>query len=94
MKFSSDELIPFSEARSGMSKVIEKVLAGRELVVTRHGKLTVALISAEQLFHFREMERELKAYLSKADAIEEHIELKDARSALMLRIASNKKEST
>ena len=59
MKFSSDELIPFSEARSGMSKVIEKVLAGREFVVTRHSKMTVAIITASQLFQFREMEREL-----------------------------------
>jgi prevent-host-death family protein len=94
MKFSSDELIPFSEARSGMSKVIEKVLAGEELVVTRHGKLTVAIISAEQLYYFREMERELKEYLSKAEAVGESVESKKVKSALMLRIDLNKKEST
>ena len=35
MKFSSDELIPFSEARSGMSKVKEKLAALRRRMVTK-----------------------------------------------------------
>ena len=86
MKFSSDELIPFSEARSGMSKVIEKVLAGREFVVTRHSKMTVAIISASQLFQFREMERELSEYLDFIDGEKNGGDGKDKLAALRRRM--------
>ncbi len=64
MKFSSDELIPFSDARSGLSRVIEDVMGGRELVVTKHGKMTVALVAASQFYQYREMERELNEFLA------------------------------
>lgn len=88
MKFSSDELIPFSEARSGMSKVIEKVLAGREFVVTRHSKMTVAIITASQLFQFREMERELIEYLDSIDGEKSGGDAKDKLAALKRRIVA------
>ena len=88
MKFSSDELIPFSEARSGMSKVIEKVLAGREFVVTRHSKMTVAIITASQLFQFREMERELSEYLDSIDGEKSGGDAKDKLAALKRRIVA------
>lgn len=88
MKFSSDELIPFSEARSGMSKVIEKVLAGREFVVTRHSKMTVAIITASQLFQFREMERELSEYLGFIDGEQSGGDVKDKLAALRRRMVA------
>ncbi len=88
MKFSSDELIPFSEARSGMSKVIERVLVGREFVVTRHSKMTVAIITASQLFQFREMERELSEYLDSIDGEKNGGDAKDKLAALKRRIVA------
>ena len=88
MKFSSDELIPFSEARSGMSKVIEKVLAGSEFVVTRHSKMTVAIITASQLFQFREMERELSEYLDYIDGEKSGGDVKDKLAALRRRMVA------
>ena len=88
MKFSSDELIPFSEARSGMSKVIERVLTGREFVVTRHSKMTVAIITASQLFQFREMERELSEYLDSIDGEKSGGDAKDKLAALKRRIVA------
>lgn len=88
MKFSSDELIPFSEARSGMSKVIEKVLAGREFVVTRHSKMTVAIITASQLFQFREMERELSEYLDSIDGETSGGDVKEKLAALRRRMVT------
>ena len=88
MKFSSDELIPFSEARSGMSKVIEKVLAGREFVVTRHSKMTVAIITASQLFQFREMERELSEYLDSIDSEMSGGDVKEKLAALRRRMVT------
>ena len=88
MKFSSDELIPFSEARSGMSKVIEKVLAGREFGVTRHSKMTVASITASQLFQFREMERELSEYLDSIDGETSGGDVKEKLAALRRRMVT------
>ena len=57
MKFSSDELMPFFEVRTGMSKHLDDVQAGKEIVITRHGKPEGALLSAAQLFRYREVDR-------------------------------------
>ncbi len=69
MKFSTDELMPFFEVRTGMSKHLDDVQAGKEIVITRHGKPEGALVSAAQLFRYRELERvitELTALLNAA----------------------------
>lgn len=55
MKFSTDELMPFFEVRTGMSKHLDYVQDGNEIVIARHGKPEGALISAAQLY--RELER-------------------------------------
>lgn len=71
MKFSTDELMPFFEVRTGMSKHLDDVQAGKEIVITRHGKPEGALVSAAQLFRYRELERvitELTALLNAATA--------------------------
>ena len=57
MKFSTDELMPFFDVRTGMSKHLDDVQAGKEIVITRHGKPEGALLSAAQLFQYREHER-------------------------------------
>lgn len=57
MKFSTDELMPFFEVRTGMSKYLDEVQAGKEIVITRHGKPEGALLSATQLYRYRELER-------------------------------------
>ena len=71
-----------------MSKVIEKVLAGREFVVTRHSKMTVAIITASQLFQFREMERELSEYLDSIDDEKSGGDVKDKLAALRRRMVA------
>jgi len=57
MKFSSDELMPFSDVRTGLSHFLVKVQAGKEIVITRHGKPMAALVAASQLYRYRELER-------------------------------------
>ena len=57
MKFSIGELMPFFEVRTGMSKRLDDVQVGKEIVITRHGKPEGALISAAQLYRYRELER-------------------------------------
>ena len=57
MKFSTDELMPFFAVRTGMSKHVGEVQAGKKIVVTRQGKSTGALVSAIQLYHYQELNR-------------------------------------
>ena len=57
MKFSSDELMPFSDVRTGLSHFLVSVQAGKEIVITRHGKPIAALVAASQLYRYRELER-------------------------------------
>lgn len=63
MKFSTDELMPFFEVRTGMSKHLDDVQAGKEIVITRHGKPEGALLSAAQLYRYRELDRLLEHLL-------------------------------
>ena len=57
MKFSIGELMPFFEVRTGMSKRLDDVQVGKEIVITRYGKPEGTLISAAQLYRCRELER-------------------------------------
>ena len=57
MKFSSDELMPFSDVRTGLSHFLVDVQAGKEIVITRHGKPIAALVAASQLYRYRELGR-------------------------------------
>lgn len=69
VKFSTDELMPFFEVRTSMSKHLDNVQIGKEIIITRHGKPEGALISAAQLYRYRELERifnELTALLETA----------------------------
>jgi len=92
MKFSSDELIPFSDARSGLSRVIEDVMGGRELVVTKHGKMTVALVAASQFYQYREMERELNEFLAALEHDKSGGDTKLALAALKKRVAAKRED--
>ena len=91
MNFSTDELIPFSDARSGLSRVIEDVMSGRELVVTKHGKMTVALVAASQFYQYREMERELNEFLAALEHDKSSSDTKLALTALKKRVAAKRK---
>jgi prevent-host-death family protein len=91
MNFSTDELIPFSDARSGLSPVVDDVMGGRELVVTKHGKMTVALVAASQLYQYREMERGLNEFLMALEHNKSGSDTKLALTALKKLMAAKKK---
>ena len=90
MNFSTDELIPFSDARSGLSRVVDDVMGGRELVVTKHGKMTVALIAASRLYRYREMERELSEFFAALERDKSGGDTKLALTALKKRVAAKR----
>lgn len=57
MRFSTDEIKPFYEVRQNLSKAIDDVAQdGGEVVIAKHGKPVAALISAEGLYRYREVD--------------------------------------
>lgn len=81
MKFSSDELMPFFEVRTGMSKHLDDVQAGKEIVITRHGKPSGALVSAAQLYRYREQSRYMGEFLNMLKSVTP--KLSNAQAALV-----------
>ena len=67
-------------------------MGGRELVVTKHGKMTVALVAASQFYHYREMERELNEFLAALKHDKSGSETKLAVAALKKRVTAKRKD--
>ena len=57
MGISSSDVVPFSQARANLSELAEQVKAGAEKIITRNGESYVALIDAERLDHYHQLER-------------------------------------
>jgi prevent-host-death family protein len=52
-----DNIIPFSQARANLSKVIEKAQAGQETIITRNGLPAAAVIDAVRYEHYQKLDR-------------------------------------
>ena len=52
------DIIAFSEARKNFSRLVEDVLQGREIVITRNGQPAAALIDAKRLDYYHQLERD------------------------------------
>ena len=57
MSFSTHDIVPFSAARANLSELAEQVKAGAEKIITKNGESYVALIDAERLDHYHQLER-------------------------------------
>ena len=57
MTISSHDVVPFSQARANLSELAEQVKAGAEKIITRNGESYVALIDAQRLDHYHQLER-------------------------------------
>ncbi len=57
MGISSNDVVPFSQARANLSELAEQVKAGAEKIITRNGESYVALIDARRLDHYHQLER-------------------------------------
>jgi len=87
MAFSVSDVIPFSQARANLSALAEQVKAGAEKIVTKNGESYVAIIDAQRLDYYHQLERERIHLLLVDDAGEglddvEAGRVKDARTAL------------
>ena len=58
MGISSGDVVPFSQARANLSDLAEQVKRGAEKIITKNGESYVALINAERLDYYHQLERE------------------------------------
>jgi prevent-host-death family protein len=89
MKFSSDEMMPFNEVRTGMSSLLVDVQAGKEVVITRHGKPIAALVGAAHLYRYRQLDRlmnELTALLQSKNEASDSMPLQASLIELVERV--------
>lgn len=57
MAFSARDVIPLSQARANLSELAEQVKAGAEKIVTKNGESYIALIDAQRLDYYHQLER-------------------------------------
>lgn len=58
MTVYSCDVIPLSQARARLSELADEVHDGRELIITKNGESYVALIDAQRLDFYRQLEQE------------------------------------
>lgn len=58
MSFQASDVIPFSQARANLSDLAIQVKAGSEKIITKNGESYVALIDADRLDYYHQLERE------------------------------------
>ena len=58
MGIAASDVIPLSHARANFSELAEEVNAGAEKIITKNGESYVALIGAQRLDYYHQLERE------------------------------------
>ncbi|MGZ5007842.1 MAG: type II toxin-antitoxin system Phd/YefM family antitoxin [Methylobacter sp.] len=58
MGISANDVVPFSQARTNLSELAEQVKAGAEKIIAKNGESYVALIDANRLDYYHQLERE------------------------------------
>lgn len=87
MVISAADVIPLSQARANLSELADLVKAGSEKVITKNGESYVALIDAQRLDYYHQLERE-RIHLLLMDEASKGLadvvagKVKDARSTL------------
>ena len=87
MGISVHDVVAFSQARANLSDLAEQVKAGAEKIITKNGASYVALIDADRLDYYHNLERE-RIHLLLADEIGKGLDdvaagrVKDARHTI------------
>ena len=87
MAISAADVIPLSQARANLSELADQVKAGAEKIITKNGESYVAIIDAQRLDYYHQLERE-RIHLMLIDDAGRGLadvaagEVRDARSAL------------
>ena len=87
MAIAASDVIPLSHARANFSELAEEVKAGSEKIITKNGESYIALIDANRLDYYHQLERE-RIHLLLIDEASKGLDdvaagkVKDARSAI------------
>ena len=87
MCISASDVIPLSHARANFSELAEEVKRGAEKIITKNGESYIALIDANRLDYYHQLERE-RIHLLLIDEASKGLDdvaagkVKDARSAI------------
>jgi prevent-host-death family protein len=87
MGISASDIIPLSQARATFSELAEEVKAGAEKIITKNGESYIALIDANRLDYYHQLERE-RIHLLLINEASKGLDdvaagkVKDARSAI------------
>lgn len=87
MGIAASDVIPLSHARANFSELAEEVKAGAEKIITKNGESYIALIDAQRLDYYHQLERE-RIHLLLIDEAAKGLDdvaagrAKDARSAI------------
>ena len=87
MGIAASDVIALSQARANLSELADQVKAGAEKIITKNGESYVALIDAQRLDYYHQLERERIHLLLIDDASRGLADVaagkvKDARKAL------------
>lgn len=58
MGIAASDVIPLSHARANFSELAEEVKRGAEKIITKNGESYIALIDAQRLDYYHQLERE------------------------------------
>jgi len=87
MGIAASDVVPLSHARANFSELAEEVRAGAEKIITKNGESYIALIDAQRLDYYHQLERE-RIHLLLIDEAAKGLDdvaagrTQDARSAL------------
>jgi prevent-host-death family protein len=87
MGISASDVIPLSYARANFSELADEVKGGAEKIITKNGESYIALIDANRLDYYHQLERE-RIHLLLIDEASKGLDdvaagkVKDARSAI------------
>ena len=87
MGISASDVIPLSQARANFSELAEEVKGGAEKIITKNGESYIALIDANRLDYYHQLERE-RIHLLLIDEASKGLDdvaagkVKDARSVI------------
>jgi prevent-host-death family protein len=68
MGFSVRDIVPLTQARANLSELADEARGGTDKIITKNGESYVALISADKLAYFQQLERERLHLLLLEDA--------------------------
>ena len=58
MSFSTQDVVPISEARARLTELSDEVVAGAEKLLTKNGAAYVAIVDAKKLDYYHALEEE------------------------------------